>query len=203
MKSCFQSSELIRNKRDLSTGDYLSFDYDSAGRLREMVTPTGDSIGFRCGLELRGAVVNVTRNAEEYFSLLVQPRFIRITSPFGESAETISMRSDRSFVHSTEAGTRFFVETVPQRVDGRALGLPVPASERTDVGKDTVNNFGWKFNENGKRLVINGRNVLNVELDGRGRRSEILTLERSQVRMGYQSKLYLIFQMGNWSNGKF
>ena len=73
-KSCFQSSELIRNKRDLSTGDYLSFDYDSAGRLREMVTPTGDAIGFRCGLELRGAVVNVTRNAQEYLSLLVQPR---------------------------------------------------------------------------------------------------------------------------------
>ena len=114
----------------------------------------------------------------------MHPRFIRITSPFGESAETISMSSDRSFVHSTEAGTRFFVETVPQRVDaGRAgLSLPVPASERTDVGKDTVNNFGWEYNANGKRLVINGRNVLNVELDGRGRRSEILTLERSQVR---------------------
>ena len=118
----------------------------------------------------------------------MHPRFIRITSPFGESAETISMSSDRSFVHSTEAGTRFFVETVPQRVDGRAgLSLPVPASERTDVGKDTVNNFGWEYNANGKRLVINGRNVLNVELDGRGRRSEILTLERSQVRTDYIS----------------
>ena len=44
----FKSSELIRDKRDAATGDYLSFDYDSAGRLREMVTPTGDSIGFRC-----------------------------------------------------------------------------------------------------------------------------------------------------------
>ena len=44
----FKSSELIRDKRDVATGDFLSFDYDSAGRLREMVTPTGDSIGFRC-----------------------------------------------------------------------------------------------------------------------------------------------------------
>ena len=184
----FKSTELIRDKRDAATGDYLSFDYDSAGRLREMVTPTGDSIGFRCGLELRGAVVNITRNAEEYISLLVQPKFIRIASSGDSSvaAETISMKSDRSFVHSTEAGTKFLVKTVPHQVDPY-VSLPVPASERTDVGKDTVNNFGWKFHDGGKRLVINGQSVLNVELDGRGRRSEILTLERSQSMLNVSS----------------
>ena len=185
----FKSSELIRDKRDVATGDFLSFDYDSAGRLREMVTPTGDSIGFRCGLELRGAVVNITRNAEEYLSLLVQPKFIRISSSGDSSsaAETISMKSDRSFVHSTEAGTKFFVRTVPHQVDP-SVSLPVPASERTDVGKDTVNNFGWNYHSNGKRLVINGQSVLDVELDGRGRsRSEILTLERSQSMLNVSS----------------
>ena len=140
------------------------------------------SIPYRCGLELRGAVVNITRNAEDYLSLLVQPKFIRISSS-GDSgsaaAETISMKSDRSFVHSTEAGTKFFVRTVPHQVDP-SVSLPVPASERTDVGKDTVNNFAWKYHAGGKRLVINGQSVLNVELDGANRRSEILTLERSQ-----------------------
>ena len=186
----FKSSELIRDKRDAATGDYLSFDYDSAGRLREMVTPTGDSIGFRCGLELRGAVVNITRNAEEHLSLLVQPKFIRIASSGDSSsvaaAETIAMKSDRSFVHSTEAGTKFFVKTVPHQVEP-SVSLPVPASERTDVGKDTVNNFGWVYHAGGKRLVINGQSVLNVELDGRGRRSEILTLERSQSMLNVSS----------------
>ena len=139
------------------------------------------SIPYRCGLELRGAVVNITRNAEDYLSLLVQPKFIRIASSSGDSsgAETISMKSDRSFVHSTEAGTKFFVQTVPHRVEP-SLSFPVPASERTDVGKDTVNNFAWKYHAGGKRLVINGQSVLNVELDGANRRSEILTLERSQ-----------------------
>ena len=183
----FKSSELIRNKRDLASGDYLSFDYDSAGRLREMVTPTGDSLEFSCGLELKGAVVNITRNAEEYLSLLVQPKFIRIRSgDAGDSAaETVSMKSDRSFVHSTEAGTKFFVRTVPHQVEP-SVSFPVPASERTDVGKDTVNNFAWQYHGNGKRLVINGQSVLNVELDGT-RRSEILTLERSQSMLNVSS----------------
>ena len=50
------------------------FDYDSNGRLSEAVAPTGDAFRLSSDLELRGAVVNVSRNGEDFLSLLIQPR---------------------------------------------------------------------------------------------------------------------------------
>jgi RHS repeat-associated protein len=186
--SYFKSSELIRDKR--YSGDYLSFSYDSSGRLRELVTPTGDALKFKCDLEMRGAVVNITRNEQEYLSLLVQPRLVKVRSGGdGEyRQDTISMKSDRSFVSSSKAGTKFHLKTLPYHVASSQQSFPMPASEQTDVGKDTVNNYEWKYSKNGKRLVVNGQNILGVELN-RASNSEILTLERSQAMLNVSSNL--------------
>ncbi len=113
------------------------------------------------------------------------------------------MRSDRSFVTTAPAGTSFLLDTVQSREEGSTI--PVPSKERTDVGKDTVNNFEWKYEARGKkRLIVNGMNILAVELDRRGGdSSEIITLDRSQSMLNVSSSGVDSVRIGLLPSGLF
>lgn len=191
--SYHKSSELIQSKRD-SSGQYYVFDYDENGRLSEAVTPTGESIRFTSDLELRGAVVNITRSSKNvsplHTSLLIQPGLIQAFSY--DSKDVIQMQSDRSFIANTKWGTRFNIQTAPYKVEGGQKSFPIASSQRTDIGRDTVNRMEWKYSvqegsgstkdQVGKRLRVNGEPILSVEVN-RDTLSEILMLEKTQTML--------------------
>jgi hypothetical protein len=194
--SYHRSTDLIRSKR-LQSGDQFFYDYDDKGRVSRVVTPTGEAIHFQSDLEIRGAVVNITRNARHPpLSLLIQPGLVQAST--AQESEVIQMHSDRSFTTNAKWGGKFSLRTAPYKLlliddaySGLAESFPVPTAERTDLGRDTVNMFEWQYfatrQQMGKKLRVNGENILGVEVSRSNDGSEIVNLERSQVMLNVSS----------------
>ncbi len=202
--SYHRNSELIDSKRD-ENGNYFTFGYDDNGRLTEAVLPTGEKLGFISDLEMRGAVVNMTRNGRLRGSLLIRPGLVRSTSGEAEEeeGEVVQMRADRSFVSTTKWGERFSIQTsqlglpaLNKEEEGGKVpeGLPLPSSERTELGRDLVNLFEWEFaasSSSGRRrgrrnllrkiLKVNGEEVLEAELNTKRPGSELLKVSGGQT----------------------
>ena len=182
-----RNSKLLQSKVD-SSGNGQIFEYDRNGRIKMAVSPIGESFHFKSDLGLRGAIVNITNNSgQNFLSLLMQPKIVQTTSPNGE-IEVIRMNSDQSFVVDSKWGAKFSLRTSPFRFSSMKSKLkneksfPVPKSERTEIGGDTVNLFEWQFLSNGgiKKLKVNGKRILGLESSSK---SQLILMEESQIML--------------------
>lgn len=174
----YRSSELLRSRRDSSGKTYM-YDYDMNGRVEKAITPTGGIIQLISDISIYGAMVNITRNNKKELSLLIQKSFVH--KSMGHEVEIIQIESDRSFITESKWGHKFVTKTAPYiLLQGEDLGLaesfPVPSIERTEIGKDIVNQVEWSYYSNGspgmdtsvgKTLKVNGESVMSMELDRR------------------------------------
>ena len=89
------------------------------------------------------------------------------------SGVEIKTNSDKSFVKTTEFGHQSTLKTRPYellKTNDKSVGLaecfPIPVSERTDIGRDTVAALEWQYFRNkhrsGKRLKINGETMMTI-----------------------------------------
>ena len=89
------------------------------------------------------------------------------------SGVEIKTNSDKSFVKTTEFGHQSTLKTRPYellKTNDKSVGLaecfPIPVSERTDIGRDTVAALEWQYFRNkhrsGKRLRINGETMMTI-----------------------------------------
>ena len=155
------------------------YDYDQNGRVEKAITPTGGVIQLKSDISIYGAMVNITRNNKKGLSLLIQKSFVH--KSMDHEVEIIQIESDRSFTSQSKWGHKFAIQTAPYiLLQGEAPGLaesfPVLSIERTEIGKDIVNQVEWDYYANGpsgltgtvgKTLKVNGESVLTVQLDRR------------------------------------
>ncbi len=179
-----RNTELIESKQD-ERGEYSMFTYDRNGRLEKAITSTGEAFGLKSDLELRGAVLNVTRQGQPFLSLLIRPGLIQASLDDEERVTSISMLPDRGFIMDSKRGARFTLETTPFTVSGQEKeSFPIPSAERTDLGRDLVNLFEWDFEEEknkiSKNLKVNGGNLLSIERTHMST-SDIVSLDNSQA----------------------
>ena len=176
----YRSSELLRSRRD-GDGQTQMFDYDMNGRVERAITPTGSVIQLRSDISIYGGMVNISRNNQEELSLLIQKSFVH--KSMGHEVEIVQIESDRSFITESKWGHKFVTKTAPYILlhgenPGLAESFPVPSIERTEIGKDIVNQVEWEYYANsaplstdpiiskvGKKLKVNGEVVMSVELD--------------------------------------
>jgi len=173
----YRTSELLHSRKN-SDGSAFIYEYDTNGRIEKSITPTGEIIQLKSDISIFGTMVNVTRAKQKTLSLLVQPSFVHRS--VGHEVEIIQIESDRSFITESKWGHKFVLKTTPYMLlRGESAGLaerfPIPSIERTEVGKDVVNQVEWWYYANGnehqadgrvgKKLKVNGESILTVELD--------------------------------------
>ena len=195
----YRSSELLRSRQEASGASYL-YDYDENGRLERAIMPTGEVIRLISDISIYGAMVNVTRNDRQEISLLIQRGLLH--KSVGHEVEVVQAEADRSCLKESKWGHRIVLKTAPSiLLEGESPGLaesfPVPALERTEVGKEVVNQLEWVYysaadgsslssSENGlvdrvgKRLKVNSEQILTVELD-RATGSQLFSLEGQRL----------------------
>ena len=196
----YRSSELLRSRRDSSGKTYM-YDYDQNGRVEKAITPTGGVIQLKSDISIYGAMVNITRNNKKGLSLLIQKSFVH--KSMDHEVEIIQIESDRSFTSQSKWGHKFAIQTAPyillQGEDpGLAESFPVPSIERTEIGKDIVNQVEWDYYANGpsglsgtvgKTLKVNGESVLTVQLDRRTG-SQVISLDSKQMGVSINRTRY-------------
>ena len=166
-----RSSELIRARKEAGDGgSSCVYEYDDNGRLVSAVTSSGDHFSLVADLDLRGAIVNVTLNGREnVISLLMQPRLVQQLE-----GDSVRMDSDKSFVVETRWGRKIKIKTSTYPLlddDQAAQSYPIPVSEITDIGKDSVSRYDWQYyvtqasGKVGKKLKVSGEPVIAVELN--------------------------------------
>ena len=120
----------------------------------------------------------------------------------------VKTNSDRSFVKTTEFGHKFTLKTRPYELlktkeSGLAECFPVPVSERTDIGRDTVAALEWQYFRNkhrsGKRLRINGETMMTIELNDMTN-SQILMLESTQAILNISDSRISMLPSGLFSS---
>jgi len=86
----------------------------------------------------------------------------------------VKMDSDRSFVIETRWGRRIKIKTSTYPLlddEQSAQSYPIPVSETTDIGRDTVSRFDWQYyvtpatGRVGKKLKVSGEPVMAIELN--------------------------------------
>jgi hypothetical protein len=165
---------LIRARKETGDGGASCvYEYDDNGRLVSAVTSSGDHFTLVSDLDLRGAIVNVSLNGREnVLSLLMQPRLVQ--ELVGGNGESVKMDSDRSFVIETRWGRKIRIKTSTYPLlddDQSAQSYPIPISETTDIGRDTVSRYDWQYyvtpatGRVGKKLKISGEPIIAVELN--------------------------------------
>ena len=196
----YRSSELLRSRRDSSGKTYM-YDYDQNGRVEKAITPTGGVIQLKSDISIYGAMVNITRNNKKGLSLLIQKSFVH--KSMDHEVEIIQIESDRSFTSQSKWGHKFAIQTAPYiLLQGEAPGLaesfPVPSIERTEIGKDIVNQVEWDYYANGpsgltgtvgKTLKVNGESVLTVQLDRRTG-GQVISLDAKQMAVSINRTRY-------------
>ncbi|XP_017122860.1 teneurin-m isoform X1 [Drosophila elegans] len=180
---------LLRTKLD-STGRSYVYNYDEFGRLTSAVTPTGRVIELSFDLSVKGAQVKVSENAQKEMSLLIQGATVTVRNGAAESRTTVDM--DGSTTSITPWGHNLQMEVAPYAILGEQSPLlgesyPVPAKQRTEIAGDLANRFEWRYfvrrqqplqagkpnkagpprpvTEVGRKLRVNGDNVLTLEYD--------------------------------------
>ena len=198
-----RSSELIRLKMTSAKENFV-YDYDENGRLESVVLPTGDLLTLNSDLDLRGSLVNVTLNGDfNVKSIRMRPDTVKDLI----SGKSIEVGSDRGFVKTTDFGQSFTLKTRPYELindsQGLAESFPVPSSERTDIGKDTVSALEWQYfktkQRSGKRLKINGETMMTIELNS-VTNSQILMLESTQAMLNVSESRISMMPSGLFSS---
>ena len=195
----YRSSELLKSRMDANGNGYL-YEYDTNGRLVKAIMPTGEVISLVSDISINGAIVNVTRNKKE-MSLLIQKNFLHKSS--GHEVEILQRQSDKSFITESKWGHKVLTKTRPYILlqgenPGLAESFPVPSLERTEVGKEVVNQLEWNYygtnkGRVGKKLEVNGESIFTVELDLRTG-NQILSLDAQRtmvsVNRSQHSEIY-------------
>ncbi|KAL0272982.1 UNVERIFIED_CONTAM: hypothetical protein PYX00_005770 [Menopon gallinae] len=178
-------SGLLKAKHD-STGRGYVYNYDEFGRLTSSVMPTGRIINLAFDLSLKGATVKATQGERKPISMLIKGA--SVATKYGEAAYEIMSQSDGSVWTRTPWGRTVQTEAVPYSVLADIdpiLGenYPVPAKQKTEIGGDLANRFEWRFFlrrasggklpvrtgktvvQVGRKLRVNGENLLSLEYD--------------------------------------
>ena len=88
--------------------------------------------------------------------------------------DSVRMDSDKSFVVETRWGRKIKIKTSTYPLlddDQAAQSYPIPVSEITDIGKDSVSRYDWQYyvtqasGKVGKKLKVSGEPVIAVELN--------------------------------------
>ncbi|KAH8318477.1 hypothetical protein KR067_003830 [Drosophila pandora] len=179
---------LLKTKLD-STGRSYVYNYDEFGRLTSAVTPTGRVIELSFDLSVKGAQVKVSENAQKEQSLLIQGATVTVRNGAAESRTSVDM--DGSTTSITPWGHNVQMEVAPYTILAEQSPLlgesyPVPAKQRTEIAGDLANRFEWRYfvrrqqplqagkqskgaprpvTEVGRKLRVNGDNVLTLEYD--------------------------------------
>jgi YD repeat-containing protein len=176
-----RSKELLRSRTE-PDGNSQVYNYDRNGRLEKVVMPTGEVINLASDISIDGAIVNITRN-EHTVSLLIQKSFVQKTSGSLEQVEVIQKESDTGFTVQNKWGHKVVIHTSPylllEQSDNTPAGLaesfPIASAEQLLTGRESLNRLSWeyysseanvpaKYAKLGKKLIVNGQAVYNVEL---------------------------------------
>ena len=177
------STGLLKSRADSGRGQSVSYQYDDNGRLVSAVSPTGEVIKLTFDLSLKGASVQVVHGNKSPVVYFIKPGW-SVSKKVGQAEEVVSMQPDRSVVILTPFGHLTATETSPY---GAVLGesdsslaetFPVPAKQKVEIGGELVSWLEWRyfvrrrraemkkdFVQLGKRMRVNGENLLTVEYD--------------------------------------
>ena len=176
------STGLLKSRADSGRGQSVSYQYDDNGRLVSAVSPTGEVIKLTFDLSLKGASVQVVHGNKSPVVYFIKPGW-SVSKKVGQAEEVVSMQPDRSVVILTPFGHLTATETSPY---GAVLGesdsslaetFPVPAKQKVEIGGELVSRLEWRyfvrrrraekkdFVQLGKRMRVNGENLLTVEYD--------------------------------------
>ncbi|CAB3368884.1 Hypothetical predicted protein [Cloeon dipterum] len=191
------STGLLKTKLD-STGRSYVYNYDEFGRLTSAVTPTGQVISLSFDLSTIGATVKVKQGDLKPVSLLISGP--SVSKKIGEQEMHIttllpdgSVTSETPWKHkiSTET-TAYTVLTDIDPVLGESF--PVPAKQKTEIDGDLANRFEWRYflrregkGKNkavvqiGKKLRVNGENLLTLEYDRETNTVAVFMDERMEI----------------------
>ncbi|XP_072394437.1 teneurin-m isoform X1 [Diabrotica undecimpunctata] len=177
---------LLKTKLDSSGRSYV-YNYDEFGRLVSAVTPTGKIISLSFDLSLKGATVKVSQNNRPPVSMLIKGS--SVSTKVDEVENRIILLPDGSVTSESSWSHSITTDTVPYNIladKDPILGesYPVPAKQRIEIGGDLANRFEWRYfvrpNSNskssknispriltkvGKKLRVNGENLLTMEYD--------------------------------------
>lgn len=173
---------LLKTKLD-STGRSYVYNYDEFGRLTSSVTPTGKVIDLSFDLSIKGAMIRVSENNDRTVSMLIQGS--TVVKRVGEAESRIVVEADGGTTSTSPWSQSVSMDAVPYSILAEIdpiLGesYPVPSKQRTEIGGDLANRFEWRYflrrlqgkgkgqrpvAQVGRRLRINGENVLTLEYD--------------------------------------
>ena len=199
-----RSSELIRS-RILNDQSSFVYDYDPNGRIERIVLPTGDLLDLTSDLDYRGLLVNVTLNGNQNIqSIRIRPGTVQ---DLIEGLEIDVGPDGRGFIKNLGFQQSFTLKTRPyhllQDSQGLAESFPIPSSERSDIGKDTVSALEWQYfhtkQRSGKRLKLNGETMMTVELN-KMTDSQILMLESTQAMLNVSGSRISMMPSGLFSS---
>ena len=167
-----------------------------------------DLLRLNSDLDLRGSLVNVSLNGiADIMSIRMRPGTVHDLI----RGVAIDVSSDRAYVKSTDYGQSFNLKTRPYELlkisgsgdHGLAESFPVPTSERTDIGRDTVSALEWQYfktkQRSGKRLKVNGETMMTVELN-QITDSQILMLESTQAMLNVSESRISMMPSGLFSS---
>eukprot|EP00102_Acyrthosiphon_pisum_P009702 XP_003248283.1 PREDICTED: teneurin-m isoform X2 [Acyrthosiphon pisum] len=178
-------SGLLRSKLDSAGRGYV-YTYDDFGRLIGAVTPTGKLIRLAFDLSVKGATVMVYNDDSQPITMLIKGTSVE--TKLGGSEEHTSITSEGDIVSETSWGNRVTIESVPYAVLMEANSVlvesyPVPGKLKTEIGSELANRFEWRYYlrgqsggklkpgeaksvaQVGKKLRINGENIVSLEFD--------------------------------------
>ncbi|XP_025201186.1 teneurin-m isoform X2 [Melanaphis sacchari] len=178
-------SGLLRSKLDSAGRGYV-YTYDDFGRLTGAVTPTGKLIRLAFDLSVKGATVMVYNDDSQPITMLIKGTSVE--TKLGGSEEHTSITSEGDIVSETSWGNRVTIESVPYAVLMEANSVlvesyPVPGKLKTEIGSELANRFEWRYYlrgqsggklkpgeaksvaQVGKKLRINGENIVSLEFD--------------------------------------
>lgn len=176
------STGLLKSRVDSGRGQGVSYQYDDNGRLISAISPTGEIIKLTFDLSLKGASVQVVHGNRSPVVYFIKPGW-SVSKKIGQAEEVVSMQPDRSVVILTPFGHVTATETSPYAAvlgesdSSLAETFPVPAKQKVEIGGELVSRLEWRyfvrrrraekkdFVQLGKRMRVNGENLLTVEYD--------------------------------------
>ena len=176
------STGLLKSRVD-STGQSISYAYDENGRLTSTVSPTGEVIDLTFDLSQKGASVQVVHGQRSPVTYFIKGS--SVSKKVGEAEEMVSLQADRSVIVLTPYSHLVATETSPYQILGDsdpALGeiFPVPGKQKVEIGGELVSRLEWRYfvrrrdlsrgrnreiAQLGKKMRVNGENLITVEYD--------------------------------------
>ncbi|KAI5732577.1 hypothetical protein M8J76_001881 [Diaphorina citri] len=174
---------LLKSKLDSAGRSYV-YNYDEFGRLTRAFTPTGKIVNLAFDLSTKGAMIKVINDDRQPQSMLIKGS--SVVNKLGEAELHTSISNDGNILQVKPWGHSLSIESVPypilQDIDVTlAENYPVPSKQKTEIGPDLANRFEWKYflrrgpnpaktSEKivtlvGRKLRVNGENLLSVEYD--------------------------------------